>query len=102
MNTLNIVNKSPFEKKTLEQCLKRIGAGDSVLLIEDAAISAVSGTAHEPQLLAAAADSSIYVLQADLDARGFSEVSLINPIKSVDYSGFVDLVAEHDRVHSWL
>lgn len=102
MSTLNIVNKSPFEKRTLEQCLRRIGEGDSVLLIEDGSISALSGTAYKQALLDASKQVKLYVLQPDLDARGFSEAALLEPVETVDYSGFVELVASHDRVHSWL
>lgn len=102
MSTLNIVNKSPFEKRTLEQCLKRIGEGDSVLLIEDATISAVSGTAYANLLLEASKQSRLYVLQPDLQARGFAEKPLLDPVEAVDYAGFVDLVVKHERVHSWL
>ena len=102
MSTLNIVNKSPFEKRTLEQCLKRIGEGDSILLIEDAAISAVADTAVAEQLLEASNQSKLYVLQPDLQVRGFADANLLAPIESVDYAGFVDLVVTHDRVHSWL
>lgn len=102
MGTLNIINKSPFEKRTLEQCLNRIGEGDSVLLIEDATISAVTGTAFSEQLLGAAKQVRLFVLQPDLQARGFAESSLLDPIERVDYDGFVDLVVNHDRVHSWL
>jgi len=102
MSTLNIINKSPFEKTTLDQCLGRIGNGDSVLLIEDAAISAVSGTAYQDKLLSAAEQSTLYVLKPDLDARGFADAALIAKIETVDYAGFVDLVAKHERVHSWL
>jgi len=102
MSTLNIVNKSPFEKRSLEQCLKRIGDGDSVLLIEDASISAVSNTAYAEQLLSASKHSKLYVLEPDLQARGLSNASLLDSMTAVDYDGFVDLVVTHDRVHSWL
>jgi tRNA 2-thiouridine synthesizing protein B len=102
MSTLNIINKSPFEKRTLEQCLKRIGHGDSVLLIEDASIAAVANTAFAELLLAAAKKSKLYVLQPDLQARGFADASLLDPIAGVDYDGFVELVVSHQRVHSWL
>ena len=102
MSTLNIINKSPFEKRTLDQCLKRIGEGDSVLLIEDASVSAVAGTAYAEALLAASKQSKLYVLQPDLQARGFAEATLLETIEHVDYEGFVELVVTHDRVHSWL
>jgi len=102
MGTLNVVNKSPFEKQSLAQCLKRIGEGDSVLLIEDAAVSAVAGTAVESQLLEASKNVQLFVLQPDLEARGFTDTTLVGPVKRIDYAGFVDLVVTHDRVHSWL
>ncbi|MBX2883386.1 MAG: sulfurtransferase complex subunit TusB [Granulosicoccus sp.] len=102
MTTLNIVNKSPFEKHTLEQCLSRIGDGDSVLLIEDAAVAAVNGTSYTDKLKAQAESVKLYVLQPDLDARGMADSMLVPGFNAVDYTGFVALVTEHDRVHSWL
>jgi len=102
MSTLNIVNKSPFEKRTLEQCLKRIGEGDSVLLIEDASIGALAKTAYAEQLLDASKQCRFYVLQPDLQARGFADASLLDSVEQVDYDGFVNLVVTHERVHSWL
>ncbi len=102
MGTLNIVNKSPFEKHSLAQCLKRIGKGDSLLLIEDGSISALSNTAYKEQMLAAAGQVKLYVLKPDLDARGFAGAELLEAVKTVDYDGFVELVVTHDRVHSWL
>ena len=102
MGTLNIVNKSPFEKRSLDQCLRRIGQGDSVLLIEDASVSAVANTAHAQALLSAAKQAKIFVLQPDLKARGFNDAILLDSVEMVDYDGFVDLVVTHDRVHSWL
>jgi len=102
MSTLNVVNKSPFEKRSLEQCLKRIGEGDSVLLIEDATLCAIDSTSFQEQLNAAAKKSALYVLQPDLEARGFANAKLLEPVESIDYAGFVELAVKHDRVHSWL
>ena len=99
---LNIVNKSPFEKRTLEQCLSRLSSGSSVLLTEDAVCVAVEGTAFAKQLTDAAQTVKLYVLQPDLAARGFSESTLLPSITAVDYPGFVNLVTEHECVHSWL
>lgn len=102
MPTLNIVNKSPFEKHSLEQCLSRIITGSSVLLIEDAVVAAVAGNDYAERLSAAAKSMTLYVLQPDLGARGFSDATLVPEFKTVDYAGFVDLVTRHERVHSWL
>jgi tRNA 2-thiouridine synthesizing protein B len=102
MATLNIVNKSPFEKLSLEQCLNRAAAGSSLLLTEDAVNAAVSGTAFASRLSEAAKAMSLYVLQPDLAARGFADATLLPEVTSVDYPGFVKLVTEHERIHSWL
>ena len=41
---LHTVNKSPFERNTLEACLKRAVPGSAVLLIEDAVYAALANT----------------------------------------------------------
>ncbi len=102
MPTLNIINKSPFEKRTLEQCLPRLGEGDSILLIEDACVAAVSGTSIEKDLENTSKQVKLFVLQPDLAARGLADSNLLAAVSTVDYAGFVELVANHDRVHSWL
>ncbi len=101
MATLNIVNKSPFEKHTLSQCLSRVAPGGAVLLIEDAVCAVVPGGAFSEQLDTAAAQQKLYVLEPDLAARGFADLNLPDTINRVDYKGFVDLVTQYDLVHSW-
>ncbi len=102
MSTLNIVNKSPFEKRSLDQCLSRIGSGDAVLLIEDAVVVALAGTSYESALNSAASDQKLYVLTPDIEARGLADKPVVDGFTQVDYKGFVALVTQHDRVHSWL
>lgn len=101
MATLNIVNKSPFEKHTLEQCLQRASDGDGILLIEDGVVAALRGTDYSDKLAASTAQQW-YVLEPDLLARGLGGSALIEQCSRVDYTGFVKLVTEYDRVHSWL
>lgn len=81
--------------------MARIAAGDSVLLIEDATVVAVGDTSWREQLKAACQTTKWFVLQPDLLARGMDGKQLIEGFTAVDYEGFVDLVTEHDRVHSW-
>jgi tRNA 2-thiouridine synthesizing protein B len=102
MAMLHIVNKSPFEKVTFESCLRHASAGDSILMIEDAAVGAVDGTAFSDKIKSAMADKSIYVLVGDLTARGLREDRLIDGVNTVDYAGFVDLAADNDTTQSWL
>lgn len=102
MAMLHIVNKSPFERVAFESCLDHATAGDSILMIEDAAVGAVEGTVFADKVKAAMADKSVYVLGGDLTARGMNEGRIIDGVKVVDYAGFVDLTADNEKTQSWL
>ena len=102
MAMLHTMNKSPFERNTLTSCLNMAKKGSSVLLIEDGVLAAVDQTAHADQVKAAAQDVKFYVLGPDIRARGLDEKNIIDHIEVVDYEGFVDLVAAHDKVQAWL
>lgn len=98
---LHIINKSPFQTSTFESCLRLAQAGNAVLLIEDGIYAATKGSSAETRVREACASLKIYALQPDMDARGMTS-ALIEGVTLVDYSGFVDLVAEHNTSHSWL
>ncbi len=102
MAMLHTVNKSPFEKNTLESCVRLAKPGSSILLIEDGVVAAMKNTKHSKIVADAMSDISFYVLGPDLKARGLSEDNVADGIKIVDYSGFVDLTTEHKSVQSWL
>ena len=98
---LHIVNKSPLEKSSLDTCLRLARPGSALLLIEDGVYAAARGNAAEAKLRAAAATLKLYALAPDLEARGIRDRA-IEGVALVDYAGFVDLVAEHPAVQSWL
>ncbi|QGU33163.1 sulfurtransferase complex subunit TusB [Thermochromatium tepidum] len=102
MSILHTVNKSPFERNSLESCLKFAAEGASVLLFEDGVYAALAGTSIESQVTAALGKLKLYVLGPDLKARGFSDERVIPGIRILDYAGFVDLAAECDKVQAWL
>lgn len=102
MAMLHTVNKSPFEKNSLDSCMRLAKAGSSVLLIEDGVVAAMKGTKHSKDVADAMANVSFYVLGPDLKARGLSAGNVVDGIKVVDYSGFVDLATEHESVQAWL
>jgi len=102
MPTLHTVNKSPFERTTLDSCLAHALPGSAVLLIEDGIYGAIDGTSAAGRVKEALSNLSIYVLGPDLKARGMREDQVIDGIRIVDYAGFVDLATENDRVQSWL
>lgn len=98
---LHIVNKSPYQSRTLESCLRLAQPGHAVLLIEDGVYAATAGSSLEARLREAGQQLKLYALQPDMDARGVSARAL-EGVTLVDYGGFVDLVAAHGTSHSWL
>jgi tRNA 2-thiouridine synthesizing protein B len=98
---LHTVNKSPFEHRALESCLKFARPGSAVLLIEDGVYAAARDTAVARLLQEAQKSVSIYALKPDVEARGMQN-RVMDGVRLVDYGGFVDLVAEHNAVQSWL
>jgi len=102
MAILHTVNKSPFEKNALDACLRLAAKGSSVLLIEDGVYGAMKGTVKSAAIESVKGDISFYVLGPDLKARGIGEDKLIEGFKVVDYSGFVSLTVDNDKVQAWL
>ena len=102
MTMLHTVNKSPFERRTLDSALRHAVKGSGILLLEDGVYAAVNGTVVTDKVKAALSDHKVYVLGPDIQARGLTEENLIEGLEVVDYGGFVDLVVQHDKVQSWL
>lgn len=100
MSILHTVNKSPFQKNDLASCLSHASDADAVLMIEDGVYGAIKGTKAATQITAAGA--TVFVLGADLAARGISEDKIVDGVSVVGYDGFVKLAAEHNAVNSWL
>lgn len=99
---LHTVNKSPYERNSLDSCLRIAKAGSAILLIEDAVYAALADTSVADKITNALNDFKVYVLEPDLKARGMSNKTLIDGVTAVDYGGFVDLTIEHDCVNSWM
>jgi tRNA 2-thiouridine synthesizing protein B len=99
---IHTVNKSPFERNTLDSCLRLSTKGSPILLLEDGVLAATKGTSISEKVAAAQSNHLIFVLGPDLQARGLAEGDVADGITVVDYGGFVDLVVEHGTVQSWL
>ena len=102
MAILHTINKSPFDKNSLETCVRLASKGSSVLFIEDGIYCAMKGSTKSGIVEGVKGDLSFYVLGPDLKARGIGEDKLIDGVKVVDYSGFVKLTVENDKVQAWL
>lgn len=98
---LHTVNKSPLDRNALDSCLAHAKKGSAILLIEDGVYAAVKGTASAKKLEQTMKTIPVYALQPDIEARGMKD-RVLDGVKLVDYSGFVDLAAEYPTVQSWL
>lgn len=98
---LHIVNKSHRQTTSLASCLRLAQDGHALLLIEDGVYAATAAGAASADLAGALARLKVYALAPDLEARGLAD-KVIDGVKTVDYAGFVDLVAEHSNSQSWL
>lgn len=101
MSILHTVNKSPYEKNSVGSCLAHALEGSSVLFYEDAVYAIIKGASIE-QLMASASGVKLYALGPDLKARGITAEKIIDGVEIVDYAGFVDLSAGHDKVQAWV
>ena len=99
---LHTVNKSPFEKNSLETCLRLAEDNSSILLIEDAVYGALKNTSFESAIISAQKANKFYVLGPDLKARGLDKSSLISNIDIIDYKQFVKLTVENEKIQNWL
>lgn len=99
---LHTVNKSPFEKNSLDTCLRLSKAGSCVLLLEDGVYGALRGTSMESRVCASMQQRKFYALSADLKARGLQSAQLIAGIEAVGYDQFVELVVRCGSVQTWL
>jgi tRNA 2-thiouridine synthesizing protein B len=97
---LNIVNKSPLDRSSLDSCLQS-AEGGAILLIEDGVYAATKGSTGETKLRAAGGKFKVYALAPDLEARGVAD-RVMEGVTMIDYGGFVDLVAEYKTSQSWL
>ena len=101
MTMLHTVNKSPFEKDSLNSCLRLSKDGSSIILIEDGIYAALEGTVISDSVKDAMKTKKVYALQDDINARGV-QGKVMDGVELVDYTGFVNLVTEHDNVQSWV
>ena len=100
MSLLHIVNKSPFDRNSLDTCLRLAGDGSGLLLIEDGVYALRANTDAAASL--AASKLTIYALEPDMQARGLGDAELVENVERVDYDGFVRLATEYDKLQSWL
>ena len=98
---LHTVNKSPYQSDALTTCFGLAQPGSAVLLIEDGIYGAMTNTKFSAAVVIAQQCCAIYVLEPDLQARGFDSDCIMNAIQAIDYDGFVSLVEANSVVQAW-
>ncbi|SCY49501.1 MULTISPECIES: sulfurtransferase complex subunit TusB [unclassified Pseudomonas] len=97
MSTLHVLSHSPFGDNRLASCLRVLGNQDALLLCGDATYALQP--ASPPFAVLQAAGVKLFVLAEDLQARALDTPDWA---EAINYSGFVELSIEHDKVNTWL
>jgi tRNA 2-thiouridine synthesizing protein B len=95
---LHIINKSPYQDQSLQDCLRICKTGDELLLIEDAVYAAIANSRYANQLHDCGLN--LYALSVDLKARGLANMD-IGSVKQVSDHEFVALTVKHRAIQSW-
>ncbi len=95
---LHTVNKSPFERNTLQSCLRLAKPGSAILLIEDAVYAANSQ--HPVFNCLINSELSISALLPDIQARGLV-TCIDSQIILVNFDGWVALTEKDDKSITW-
>lgn len=93
---LYIVNKNG---DALSRCAQRATKGDAVLLTENAVLAALC-VSSSPITSLVENGVRVYSLTPDMQVRGVDVAACFESINCVDYSGFVDLVKNHNPIRS--
>lgn len=99
---LNTINKSAFERSSLDSFLRTAPKGSPVLFLEDGVYAVTKNPGLAAKMAEVAKDHTIYALGPDLKARAIGDDRIMEGVTVIDYAGFVDLVVEHGTVQSWL
>jgi tRNA 2-thiouridine synthesizing protein B len=94
---LHTVNKAG---ESLSRCLSMASQDDAILLIEDGVYTAMDNAANRQIWEAIPSSISCYALFEDLAVRGLSDKMLAQVVPA-DWTLFVSLTTEYDKVISW-
>ena len=78
MSVLHIVNKSPYDRSSLDTCLRLAQPGSAILLIEDGIYAVQGNSSAAARVQQALENHPVYALRPDLLARGVGEESLLD------------------------
>jgi sulfur relay protein TusB/DsrH len=93
------INNSSITSNSFDSLLRIAPSGTPILFYEDGAFNVKDGARDSTKVKDALAEHPMYVIDADLEARGVKEI--IEGIKVIGYDGFVKLIEENEMV-PWL
>lgn len=93
---LHIIKKSPYESNSLNECLKYLEDGDSLLFTEDGVYALKKGGIFEKIINDLMANCRVFCLLADAKARGIQDSEIIEKVGIIDYKGFVEKICEQN------
>jgi tRNA 2-thiouridine synthesizing protein B len=96
---LYTINNASIGTNNLESLSQVCPKNSPILFFEDGVYACKANTALAGNVKILLEDHPVYALLEDVKARGIEP--LIEGVKTVDYSGFVELVEGHDVV-PWL
>jgi sulfur relay protein TusB/DsrH len=96
---LHLLSRSARQGDSLQQCVLHIGAGDALILLEEAVLEAV----HDSHLIDSLQDLgvAVYVMQADLLLRGLGEFELASGVTAIDYVAMTGLITDFELSQTW-
>ncbi len=101
MSVLHTVNRSPWERRALADCLERVRPGSAVVLIEDGVLGALAAAGFAERFEAMAPEVEFFALGPDLEARGIEPARMARAVAVVGYGGFVELACRFDKTAAW-
>jgi tRNA 2-thiouridine synthesizing protein B len=85
----------------MASCLRVLASKQSVLLIEDAVYALLPGSTALSNISLLPDEVRMYVLDADMQARGLALDDLPKRIEPINYDRMVEICAQSSKVLSW-
>ncbi|WP_415057060.1 sulfurtransferase complex subunit TusB [Halopseudomonas sp.] len=98
---IHILRHSPTSNTSMASCLRVLASKQSVLLIEDAVYALLPESIALSNISLLPDEVRMYVLDADMQARGLALDDLPKHIEPINYDRMVEICAQSSKVLSW-
>ena len=94
---LHLIFQSPLQTAIFD----RIDPGDEVVLLENAVLHTLQGSAFSARLTQQLNSNRLYLLSTDMVIRGIAPGDLVKGLEVIDYADLVDLTVNNPVIQSW-